>query len=988
MVGIRKLCTLKGGVSTGRRPYFQFANARYSARMARPAHRPARQLLYSYGRRDDAAGQRVGEHVASSWALSERRRRGTDLRTPSTCARPSGARQAPHASPHQSGATPLTKNSSAMPKAPKDKVAATRRISRPGVLQQHAQARWRMLTGAGRRQPARGGIGSSASVTTNLDVRCRPCRWRKPGDLVMEPRVQPAGRGPSPRNHPVVTRDYSLFTRPSPDMVDTVGRWIDDQVDGAAIFGPSRWQKPAPVDHWHRRRCCRQRCGGHVPMVVGPHRFRQLPPRSGASMPPAARQPALTGQGGTQPLDRQHMLIERWAELASQGGGRFLVLVIDEAQGHDAGGVAVAGRLHSLLEKERIRLCVFSVPRSRCSTNRLAWRCPAVRTSPPFILASAPFHGIRDVDELRFVLSGYDEGHRVAPRSGISFTAGLAPMPWADGFRMTHHAEGLMQAMVLELPARYEGPIEFPDEDGGTGRPACPAARRWRRRSSDVMSIDSWRRRRRLRSSGTDGHRDDPCRHALKPQRIACMTTGPSTRLTWHQGGVLPPTRRSGTRFSERVAERAAAKELAFCGRASRSSRRPTARQPALQQTGDGLRGLLPVEALSMRSLAQALGSQNRCSLGSPGPPAEVGSLAHFPGIRVCRTCMAAGYHSALHSLRLLHTCPIHGDELADRCNCGELFADDQVVLHHMNASYCQCGHMAFFTSQTCRRPTMRHDETAPMSMVAAWLERLRVSFGHRRRHRAQRAHDRILLDSVGAWCAEVEPRQSWLGDRPRPAASARDISVARLSTISAQTPSVQQRTVARARRRLAAKHSLYWADDDATTTYRSLARHIRRHVARGAEAHAIDFMLNPDPLQMGARMRAQRPAMVAFADLLFTGAWRPMRPAAVAYRDPRRVRPAGSGRACHLSVDGGHDWPPLREARCPGCAGRRPLLRSRTLGAGRRCSPFTQPPPDSLTGVQPPRGTLPAGAISSTHIDRPKPSGTAFWFDAHRRTR
>lgn len=31
MVGIRKLCTLKGGISSGRRPYFNFANARYSA---------------------------------------------------------------------------------------------------------------------------------------------------------------------------------------------------------------------------------------------------------------------------------------------------------------------------------------------------------------------------------------------------------------------------------------------------------------------------------------------------------------------------------------------------------------------------------------------------------------------------------------------------------------------------------------------------------------------------------------------------------------------------------------------------------------------------------------------------------------------------------------------------------------------------------------------------------------------------------------------
>jgi transposase InsO family protein len=31
MVGIRKLCTVKGGINTGRRPYFHFENARYSA---------------------------------------------------------------------------------------------------------------------------------------------------------------------------------------------------------------------------------------------------------------------------------------------------------------------------------------------------------------------------------------------------------------------------------------------------------------------------------------------------------------------------------------------------------------------------------------------------------------------------------------------------------------------------------------------------------------------------------------------------------------------------------------------------------------------------------------------------------------------------------------------------------------------------------------------------------------------------------------------
>ena len=73
-----------------------------------------------------------------------------------------------------------------------------------------------------------------------------------------------------PRDHPVVTRDYSLFTPAISEMVDTVGRWIDDQVDGATIFGPSRFGKSSAIDHWLQSLLSR-RCGGHVPMVVWSH---------------------------------------------------------------------------------------------------------------------------------------------------------------------------------------------------------------------------------------------------------------------------------------------------------------------------------------------------------------------------------------------------------------------------------------------------------------------------------------------------------------------------------------------------------------------------------------------------------------------------------------------------------------------------------------------------------------------------------------------
>jgi hypothetical protein len=246
-------------------------------------------------------------------------------------------------------------------------------------------------------------------------------------------------------------------------MVTCIGNWLDDQVDGATIYGPSRFGKSNAVDHWLQQ-LLQERHGGYVPMVIWSHLdpgghssvgrfYAQLLDASKHELAKAAK----------SPMDRQHMLIERWIWMARQGGGKFLVLVIDEAQSMTQREWIWMVELHSTLEKKNIRLCVFSIASLQFYDEPIGMALSGgAHVAARFMLESRQFHGVRSVEELQYVLNGYDTDTEWPPGSGLSFTAGLAPDAWAEGFRMENQADSLMNAMTESLGTSYIGPIDFP----------------------------------------------------------------------------------------------------------------------------------------------------------------------------------------------------------------------------------------------------------------------------------------------------------------------------------------------------------------------------------------------------------------------------------------------------------------------------------------------------------------------------------------------
>ena len=266
-----------------------------------------------------------------------------------------------------------------------------------------------------------------------------------------------------PRDHPLVSRDYSLYTPAIEQMVSIIARWLDDQVDGATIYGASRLGKSSAVDNWLES-LLSARYGGFIPMVIWSHSDSGGASSSGrfyANLLEAAKH--HLAKATRSPKERLSMLIERFEQLSAQAGGRFVVLVIDEAQGMTVREWLWLVELHSLLEKRRLRLCVLSIAsvQFRDDPVNLALAGGA-HVAARFLLTAERFHGITNVSQLAYVMSGYDEGSEWPAGSGISFTAGVVPKLWAVGFKLAMHAEPVWSELIKQLPYKYDGPIEIP----------------------------------------------------------------------------------------------------------------------------------------------------------------------------------------------------------------------------------------------------------------------------------------------------------------------------------------------------------------------------------------------------------------------------------------------------------------------------------------------------------------------------------------------
>ena len=358
-----------------------------------------------------------------------------------------------------------------------------------------------------------------------------------------------------------------------------------------------------------------------------------------------------------------------------------------------------------------------------------------------------------------------------------------------------------------------------------------------------------------------------------------------TSRLTWHAGSILPFASLWHTLMRVAALNSLRTREIPDADAQGEPGTWSTmhSRASLLYNESSNRQG----EGISTRALARWL--------HEPVEAFEWSHLGRIPkglrgivheGLRHCPECLAAGYHSALTSLRPLQTCPIHGRELLSRCHCGRAFEgriDDKVLAHTLS---CACGKWAYFTKQTCRRPVMTTSEISALTPVVHWLEAF-VSVGHPQFGSSQKS-----AFAMECWLKDLRNWSDVLGIgypscfKAAPCPSRRRI-------VSTEGPQAMPTTAplrAHSNRQGPAdrrQEGHYWERNPATSAYRGMLRHLRRHVSRHSESYGIDFLRNQDPSRIAQVMRSNRHAMVAYAEMLWS---RGMEPNVMRRRWPHRA--------------------------------------------------------------------------------------------------
>lgn len=259
--------------------------------------------------------------------------------------------------------------------------------------------------------------------------------------------------------HPIATQEYAVYTPPINELIETIGNWINRMESGGYIYGPSRFGKSRGIK-WYVHSALEERFNAAIPLVIWVRRhdmhvseaefWRDLLLASKFQFVDQLKH--TSKRAGVRELFRNRMV-----SLAKAANSNYIVLLIDEAQEVTLREWQWLMGLQNILDLDGYRLSVFSIGTQQIGYQHdyLA-KTGNAHIAARFFVSNSPFHGLRGIDELRFVLEGYDRESEWPAGSGKSYLHYFAPAQFMAGHRLANCTDELWRALSDLLPTEFK----------------------------------------------------------------------------------------------------------------------------------------------------------------------------------------------------------------------------------------------------------------------------------------------------------------------------------------------------------------------------------------------------------------------------------------------------------------------------------------------------------------------------------------------------
>jgi AAA domain len=267
-------------------------------------------------------------------------------------------------------------------------------------------------------------------------------------------------------DHCILTKEYRVFTPPIYEMTAKIGDWVDQQRPGGFIYGASRLGKSSAI-RYYLEDTLAERFKSTIPLVIW-NRLPDSQPTQASfwhHLLMASRFQFVNPEKPATSTKGAYLCLQRFISIAKSAGRNYVVLLIDEAQEMTLKEWKWLVGLQNQLDYERIFLSVFSV-----GTRQLGYKHDYLASTgnahvaARFMTAHARFHGIRSVEELAYVLNGYDVDSEWPEGTGASYLKAFAPTSFAAGRRLSDHAGFFWRALLELRPPPARNVTEFPME--------------------------------------------------------------------------------------------------------------------------------------------------------------------------------------------------------------------------------------------------------------------------------------------------------------------------------------------------------------------------------------------------------------------------------------------------------------------------------------------------------------------------------------------